>query len=115
MPRIWIDYCEFLLEQCLITRTRRACDRALRSLPITQHSRIWPIYLKLVETFDVPDTGVQVYKRFSKLVPENAEDHANYLQKIDLIDECAHKYLFMLNNQDFQSKYGKTKHQVIKR
>jgi pre-mRNA-splicing factor SYF1 len=67
MPRIWIDYCEFLFEQCLITRTRKACDRALRSLPITQHARIWPIYLKLVETYDIPDTGFKVYKRYSKV------------------------------------------------
>ena len=112
MPRIWTEYCEFLLEQCLITRTRKACDRALRSLPITQHHRVWPAYLKLVETFDIPDTGVKVYKRYSKLMPENSEDHANYLNKIGLIDECAHKYLFMLNNDDFQSKYGKSKHQL---
>ena len=47
-----------------------------------------------------------------KLMPENTEDHANYLLKIGLVDECANKYLFMLNNDDFQSKYGKSKHQV---
>ncbi len=45
-------------------------------------------------------------------MPENTEDHANYLLKIGLYDECANKYLFMLNNDDFQSKYGKSKHQV---
>ena len=27
MPRIWSDYCRFLNEQCLITRTRRTLDR----------------------------------------------------------------------------------------
>lgn len=68
MPRIWIDYCEFLFEQCLVTRTRKACDRALRSLPVTQHNRIWPIYLKLVDTYDIPDTGFKVYKRYSKVI-----------------------------------------------
>ncbi|RNA33394.1 Pre-mRNA-splicing factor SYF1 [Brachionus plicatilis] len=112
MPRIWIDYCEFLLDQCLITRTRKACDRALRSLPITQHYRIWPIFLDLVESFDIPDTGVKVYKRYSKLKPEDVEDHANYLKKVGLVDECAQKYLFLLNNEDIHSKYGKTKHQL---
>jgi pre-mRNA-splicing factor SYF1 len=112
MPRIWIDYCEFLYEQCLITRTRRACDRALRSLPVTQHNRIWPIYLKLVDSYDIPQTGYRVYKRYSKLVPEDAERHAEYLKKIDLIDECAQKYLFMLNNEDFVSKNGKSKHEL---
>ena len=112
MPRIWVEYLEFLFEQCLITRMRKACDRALRSLPVTQHNRIWPIYLKLVDSFDIPETGVKVYKRYSKLMPENAEDHANYLKKIGQIDECGQKYLFMLNNDDFQSKYGKSKYQL---
>ena len=27
MPRIWVDYCKLLLEQCLVTRTRRTLDR----------------------------------------------------------------------------------------
>jgi pre-mRNA-splicing factor SYF1 len=112
MPRIWCDYCQFLLDQCLITRTRKSCDRALRSLPVTQHHRVWPIYLRLVESFDIPDTGLKVYKRYSKLFPENAEDHAAYLKKIGLIDECAHKLLFLLNNEDIHSKYGKSKHQL---
>ncbi len=36
---------EFLMEQGLVTRARRAFDRALCALPITQHDRIWQIYL----------------------------------------------------------------------
>lgn len=112
MPRIWTDYCQFLSNQCLITRTRKACDRALRSLPITQHHRVWPIYIDLVDSYDINDTGVKVYNRYSKLCPENTEDHANFLKKIGLFDQCAQKYLFMLNHQDFQSKYSKSKHQL---
>jgi hypothetical protein len=46
MPRIWIDYCAFLVDQRKITRTRRVLDRALRALPITQHDRIWPLYIR---------------------------------------------------------------------
>ena len=112
MPRIWIDYIQFLLEQSLITRTRKTCDRALRSLPITQHNRIWPLYLKLVDSCDIPDTGVKVYRRYLKLEPENVEIYIEYLKKIGLYDECAQKYLFMLNTELFQSKQGKSKHQV---
>ena len=33
------------MDQGLVTRTRRAFDRALCALPITQHERIWQIYL----------------------------------------------------------------------
>ena len=46
MPRIWMDYCAFLVDQRKITRTRRVMDRALRALPITQHDRIWPLYIR---------------------------------------------------------------------
>jgi pre-mRNA-splicing factor SYF1 len=45
MPRIWQDYLELLVSQKLVTRTRRTFDRALASLPITQHDRIWVLYL----------------------------------------------------------------------
>lgn len=48
MPRIWINYCEFLMAQPLVTRTRRAFDRALAALPITQHDRLWQLYLKFI-------------------------------------------------------------------
>ncbi len=36
---------EFLVSQGLVTKTRRAFDSALCALPITQHERIWQIYL----------------------------------------------------------------------
>ena len=36
---------EFMVDQGMVTRTRRAFDRALCALPITQHERIWQIYL----------------------------------------------------------------------
>lgn len=45
MPRVWELYLRSLLEQKLVTRTRRACDRALAALPVTQHERVWTIFL----------------------------------------------------------------------
>ena len=44
-----MDYCSFLVTQRRVTRTRRVLDRALRALPITQHDRIWPIYINFVK------------------------------------------------------------------
>ena len=38
MPKIWLAYCNFLMKQKKITATRRVFDRALQSLPITQHT-----------------------------------------------------------------------------
>ncbi len=45
MPRIWLEYLELLVDQKLITKTRRTFDRALQALPVTQHDRIWILYL----------------------------------------------------------------------
>lgn len=45
MPRIWLEYLEILMEQKLVTVTRRVFDRALAALPITQHDRLWAVYL----------------------------------------------------------------------
>lgn len=45
MPRIWLEYLEHLMVQRFATRTRRTYDRALASLPITQHDRIWQMYM----------------------------------------------------------------------
>ena len=47
MPRIWINFLEFVTAQHLITYVRHMFDAALRALPITQHHRIWPLYLKV--------------------------------------------------------------------
>ena len=74
MPRIWIDYVQFLMDQGKITRTRRTFDRALRALPITQHNRIWPIYLKFVRLYDLPETAVRVYRRHLKVMTSTVAD-----------------------------------------
>ena len=67
MPRIWLDYCQFLMDQCKITRTRRTFDRALRALPLTQHSRIWPLYIKFIQSHKLPETALRVYRRYLKV------------------------------------------------
>lgn len=67
MPRIWLDYCQFLVSQCKITRSRRTFDRALRALPVTQHPRIWPLYLRFVRNLPLPETAIRVYRRYLKV------------------------------------------------
>ena len=67
MPRIWLDYCQFLMDQCKISRTRRTFDRALRALPLTQHNRIWPLYIKFIRSHELPETAVRVYRRYLKV------------------------------------------------
>ncbi|KAE8619523.1 hypothetical protein XENTR_v10009831 [Xenopus tropicalis] len=112
MPRIWLDYCQFLMDQCKITRTRRTFDRALRALPITQHHRIWPLYLRFVRAHPLPETAVRVYRRYLKLSPENAEEYIEYLRSIDRLDEAASRLATIVNQDGFVSKEGKSNYQL---
>lgn len=66
MPRIWLDYLEFLMSQPCLTKTRRTFDRALRALPVTQHSRIWEVYTKFAEKAG-GETTIRVLRRYIKV------------------------------------------------
>ncbi|XP_053201125.1 pre-mRNA-splicing factor syf1 homolog [Panonychus citri] len=112
MPRIWIEYLQFLMSQHLITKTRRTFDRSLQGLPITQHNRIWPLYLEYVKSYHIPETAVRVYKRYLKLSPEDTEDFIDYLRGMGRLDEAAVKLYEIVNNENFISKEGKSKHQL---
>ncbi|XP_064616120.1 pre-mRNA-splicing factor SYF1-like [Liolophura sinensis] len=112
MPRIWLDYCQFLMDQCMITRTRRTFDRALRALPISQHYRIWPLYLKFARMYPLPETAVRIYRRYIKLQKENMEDYIEYLKLIGRLDEAAKRLVDIIDDDGFTSKAGKSKHQL---
>ena len=47
MPTIWLEFLKFLVPQRRITSTRRTFDRALQALPVTQHEKIWPLYIQV--------------------------------------------------------------------
>lgn len=112
MPRIWMDYCTFLTDQNKITRTRKVFDRALRALPVTQHHRIWPLYLIFVKKHDIAETAVRVFRRYLKLSPENAEEYVEYLNDVGRLDEAAVVLAKIVNDENFVSQNGKSKHQL---
>lgn len=69
MPRVWVEYIESLISQGFVTRTRRTLDRALAALPVTQHDRIWVLYLRFITQPGMPmDTAFRVYRRYLKYV-----------------------------------------------
>eukprot|EP00742_Colponemidia_sp_Colp-10_P004229 GILJ01004512.1.p1 GENE.GILJ01004512.1~~GILJ01004512.1.p1 ORF type:complete len:874 (-),score=189.95 GILJ01004512.1:763-3384(-) len=112
MPRIWLDYCEFLMAQGFITKTRRTFDRALRSLPITQHDRVWELYIKFADSVASQETAIVVYRRYLQLEPDNVEQFIAYLLSAQRIDEAAQLLAKVVNDEDFVSKEGKTTHQL---
>lgn len=50
----------------MITQTRRTFDRALRALPVTQHTRIWDLYLDFSQAAG-PETAIRVLRRYLKV------------------------------------------------
>ncbi|KAK3188096.1 hypothetical protein Dsin_027657 [Dipteronia sinensis] len=113
MPRIWIMYLETLTSQKLITKTRRTFDRALCALPVTQHDRIWEIYLRFVEQKGIPiETSLRVYRRYLKYDPTHIEDFIEFLVISELWQEAAERLASVLNDDRFYSIKGKTKHRL---
>eukprot|EP00466_Bigelowiella_natans_P008015 jgi/Bigna1/38562/e_gw1.26.7.1 len=114
MPRIWLDYLKFLIVQKSVTKIRRTFDRALRTLPITQHNRVWPLYLRFVQFARIPELAVRVYRRYLKMESDRAEEFVDYLKKIKSWDEAATQLANLVNNEKFVSQYGKSKYDLWK-
>eukprot|EP00850_Spirogloea_muscicola_P007794 SM000040S14806 [mRNA] locus=s40:534356:540087:+ [translate_table: standard] len=113
MPRVWIEYLDFLVGLKHMTRTRRTFDRALRSLPVTQHDRIWEMYLKFVSQDGIPaETALRVFRRYLKMEPNHVEEYIEFLVSSKRWQEAAEKLAEVLNSKDFYSLKGKTKHQL---
>ncbi|XP_077239521.1 tetratricopeptide repeat (TPR)-like superfamily protein [Tasmannia lanceolata] len=113
MPRIWVMYLQSLTDQKLLTRTRHTFDRALRALPVTQHQRIWEPYLIFVSQKGVPvETSLRVYRRYLKFDPAHIEDFIDFLLDSQLWQEAAERLASVLNDNQFYSIKGKTKHQL---
>ncbi|GFZ03120.1 tetratricopeptide repeat (TPR)-like superfamily protein [Actinidia rufa] len=113
MPRIWIMYLLILTEQKLLIRTRRTFDRALCALPVTQHDRIWEPYLVFVSQKGVPiETSLRVYRRYLKYDPSHIEDFIEFLVNSSLWQEAAERLAGVLNDDQFYSIKGKTKHRL---
>jgi len=99
-------YLKFLMQQPLVTATRRTFDRALRALPITQHNRIWALYIPFANSAG-GDTAVKVWRRYMQVHPEDAEDFIELLVQVGYYTEAVRKYIDILNNPRFRSKNGK--------
>eukprot|EP00271_Cylindrocystis_brebissonii_P006272 TRINITY_DN18983_c0_g1_i1.p1 TRINITY_DN18983_c0_g1~~TRINITY_DN18983_c0_g1_i1.p1 ORF type:complete len:1191 (+),score=302.06 TRINITY_DN18983_c0_g1_i1:168-3740(+) len=113
MPRIWLNYLDHLIEQKEVTKARRTFDRALRSLPATQHDRIWELYLKFVQRDEVPiETALSVYRRFLKFEPLQVETYIDFLLAAERWQEAADRLAQVLNDPEFSSVKGKSKHKL---
>ncbi|KAL3472942.1 putative DNA repair and transcription protein [Aspergillus californicus] len=111
MPRIWELYLSFMLQQPIVTQTRRTFDRALRALPVTQHNRIWKLY-KAFARSSSGDTAVKIWARYMQIHPENAEEYIGLLVEMGQYTAAVKRYMEVLDNPRFQSREGKSNFQL---
>ena len=114
-PRIWLEYCAFLMKQPLITKTRRTFDRALQALPIMQHSRVWKLYMEFVRSPGMPRaTATRLYKRFLQFDPSQREEYVEFLLLPTVRDygEASAQLALIVSDDEFVSKKGKTTHRL---
>ncbi|KAL4872681.1 hypothetical protein BDV12DRAFT_135340 [Aspergillus spectabilis] len=111
MPRIWEMYLSFMLQQPLVTQTRRTFDRALRALPVTQHNRVWKLYKAFARSAS-GQTAVKIWARYMQIHPENAEEYISLLVEMGQYTDAVKRYMDILDNQRFQSREGKSNFQL---
>mmetsp|Transcript_24442 Transcript_24442/g.35917 ORF Transcript_24442/g.35917 Transcript_24442/m.35917 type:complete len:888 (+) Transcript_24442:79-2742(+) len=112
MPVIWCMYLEVLTTMKKGTSARKAFDRALQSLPITQHEVIWDLYITWVKEFGVEETTVRVYRRYLMFDPSHREDLVSYLESIGQYEEAALQLAACVNDDHYVAPSGCTKHQM---
>ena len=110
MPRIWLDYASFLIYQNKITKTRKVFDEALKSLPVTQHEKIWKAYIEWAKEVNVPMMTSTVIKRYTKLNPDAREEFVYFMIKNEQFNQASKLIIDILNDDMFNSKLGKSKY-----
>ena len=115
-PVIWTTYLRHLAQTptTTITTLRRTFDRALRSLPVTQHSRhVWPLYLDFAQHRATPTpTSLRVYRRYLKLHPTHKEEFVEFCRSRGLHAEACAALAECVGDPNFVSLRGKTRHQL---
>ena len=113
MPRIWVEYIKFLVQQKRVTQTRRTVDRALQALPLTQHDKVWKLASEFMRQDYVPvETAHRMWRRYLQLEPNSVEDYVTHLKKHERWNDVINTLIKTLNNTNFVSMKGRTRHEL---
>ncbi|KAJ2659196.1 pre-mRNA-splicing factor syf1 [Coemansia sp. RSA 1200] len=113
MPRIWLDYLRFLMKLPDVSCARRTFDRALRSLPVTQHHCIWPLYLKHAKGVG-GIVAERVFQRYLAVWPAQSELYVDYCLDTQQWGRAARMLACLLDDVGFRSPRGTTVYQLWK-
>lgn len=94
------------------TAARSCFDRALQSLPVTQHTGIWELYIQWTKLLGVEETAIRVYRRYLMFDSSNREELVSYLESIGQYEEAARQLAACLNDDAYVSPSGSTRHQL---
>ncbi|KAH3673260.1 hypothetical protein WICMUC_003719 [Wickerhamomyces mucosus] len=107
MPMLWIKYLEFLIPQPDIRLTIRTFNTSLRTLPLTQHDKIWKLFLEFGDELG-GSIGSSIYSRYLiykpleiELVLEKYLEFGDHSRSLDL-------YKLILNDETFISSKDKS-------
>ncbi|PVU96072.1 hypothetical protein BB561_001415 [Smittium simulii] len=109
MPRIWLNYLDFLMMQPKVTITRRVFDRALRALAVTQHDRIWKIYIDFAHKIGGV-TEEKVLTRYISIFPEKSDILIKAFKKHKKYSSAAKKIIDCLNDPSFDKIYNTSRY-----
>lgn len=104
MPRLWMDYLEYVQRPehfVDVTYWRRLVNRALMSLPVTQHTKLWAVVIPVFDRYSdtLPsETIVRMLRRYCMLEPTFRVDMAQRCVSMDRPAEAALLYLELLND-----------------
>ena len=111
MPIIWINYIQFLIEQNLITKTKLIFNKALQAIPITQHKKLWDIYIPWVESLSgCHKSKIEIFKRYIKFNPDYKEKFINFLIGIKEFNLAIYLIIEILEDENFYSKENKSQY-----
>ncbi|KAJ2451831.1 pre-mRNA-splicing factor syf1 [Coemansia sp. RSA 2336] len=103
MPQIWLMYIDFIKKQPDVTKVRRVCDRALRSLAVTQHEQVWRVYVKFAEKVG-GKVAKRVYERVMQVWPERAKDFIEYCEQQEEWGWAARQLVQELNSSNSEEE-----------
>jgi pre-mRNA-splicing factor SYF1 len=114
MPRLWTDYLEFLLQQQPdnnVAQIRRTFNRALQALPITQHHRIWSLYIEFANSAN-PLTTIHIWERYVMFQKDKVEEFIQILVNHQHYQQAAERLMQLLVDDEFVSANGKSRFQL---
>lgn len=107
MPLLWVRYLNFLLPQTDVTRTRHKFNEALRTLPLTQHHWVWPLFLEFAQFVKGP-SGAVIYERYLQYKPRDEEVVLEKLMEFKALEPSLVIFERIMNDETFVSNQGKS-------